>query len=63
MIADSLTKPKSAYNYIIVEVARLGVYKIPNNKAQEGVGNCLNDIVSHSSYRHIRYNIVLSPMV
>jgi len=31
MIADSLTKPKSAYNYIIVEAARLGVYKMPNN--------------------------------
>ena len=31
MIADLLTKPKSAYNYIIVEAARLGVYKMPNN--------------------------------
>ena len=31
MIADSLTKPKSAYNYIIVEAARLGVYEMPNN--------------------------------
>ena len=31
MIADSLTKPKSAYNHIIVEAARLGVYKMPND--------------------------------
>ena len=31
MIADLLKKPKSAYNYIIVEAARLGVYKMPNN--------------------------------
>ena len=31
MIADSLTKPKSAYNNIIVEEARLGVYKMHNN--------------------------------
>ena len=31
MIADSLTKLTSAYNCIIVEAARLGVYKIPNN--------------------------------
>jgi hypothetical protein len=30
MIADSLTKPKSAYNYVIVEAARLGVYQMPN---------------------------------
>jgi hypothetical protein len=30
MIADSLIKPKSAYNYVIVEAARLGVYQIPN---------------------------------
>jgi len=27
------------------------------------VGNSLCDIVSHSCYRHIRYNIVLSPLV
>ena len=31
MIADSLTKPKSAYDYVIVEAARLGVYQMPNN--------------------------------
>ena len=31
MIVDSLTKPKSAYNYVIVEAARLGVYQMPNN--------------------------------
>jgi hypothetical protein len=31
MIADSLTKPKSAYNYVIVEAARLGVYKMPHS--------------------------------
>ena len=37
MITNSLTKPKSAYNYIIVEAARLKVYKMPNNKAPEGV--------------------------
>ena len=30
MIADSLTKPKAAYNYATVETARLGVYKMPN---------------------------------
>ena len=28
MISDSLTKPKSAYNYAIVETARLGVYEM-----------------------------------
>ena len=27
------------------------------------VGNYLSDLVSHCCYRHIRYNIVLSPMV
>ena len=37
MIADSLTKPKSVYNYVIVVGARLKVYKMPNNCAQEGV--------------------------
>ena len=37
MIADSLTKPKAAYNYATVETARLGVYKMPNYQAQEGV--------------------------
>ena len=37
MIADSLTKSKSAYNYIIVEAARLGVQKMPSNYDQEGV--------------------------
>ena len=63
MIADSLTKPKSAYNYIIVEAALLGVYKKPKNQAQQGVGNYLCDIVRHSCYRHIRYNRVLFPMV
>ena len=30
MIADSFTKPKSAYNYATVETARLGVYNMPN---------------------------------
>jgi hypothetical protein len=30
MIADSLTKPKSASNYIIVEATRLGVYVMPH---------------------------------
>ena len=30
MIADSLIKPKSAYNHATVETARLGVYKMPN---------------------------------
>jgi hypothetical protein len=30
MIVDSLTKPKSAYNYATVETARLGVYKLRN---------------------------------
>jgi len=30
MIADSLTKPKSAYNYVIIEAARLGLYQMPN---------------------------------
>ena len=30
MIADSLTKPKSAYNYVVSEAARLGVYEMPH---------------------------------
>jgi len=37
MIENSLTKPKSAYNWVIVKAARLGVYKMPNYWAQEGV--------------------------
>jgi hypothetical protein len=31
MIADSLTKPKSALNYIVVEAPRLGVNKMPHS--------------------------------
>ena len=37
MIEDSLTKPKSTYNYATVETTRVGVYKMPNYQAQEGV--------------------------
>ena len=62
MIADSLKNPKSAYKYVIVE-ARLRVYQIPDYYVQEGVSNYLCDIVSHRCHRHIRYNIVLSPIV
>jgi len=48
MIADSLTKPKSAHNNAIVEAARLGIYKMPNYYARGCVGNCMYDVVSHS---------------
>ena len=57
-IADSLTRPKSAYNYIIVEAARLGAYS-----SRGCVGNYMCDLVSRSCYRHFRYNIVLCGMI
>ena len=37
MIADSLTKTKSPYNYATLEANRLGVYELPQLWAQEGV--------------------------
>jgi hypothetical protein len=33
MIADSLTKPKSAENYIKVEATRLGVHEMTHHKS------------------------------
>ena len=51
MIVDSLKMQKFAYNYVIVEAARLGLYIMPNYKAQKGV--LVFTYVSHSCHRNI----------